>query len=57
LANAGVDFADVHVELVFIDKTDGGNLLLLERGDDVRGHVRELLCGHGCAALAEGRQR
>jgi len=24
--DAGVDFADVHVELVFIDKTDGGNL-------------------------------
>ena len=45
--DAGVDFADVHVEFVLIDEADGGNLLLLERGDDVRGHVRQLLGGHG----------
>src|SRR5205807_2299203 len=45
--DARVNFADVHVELVFIDKADGGNLLLLKRRDDVRRHVRQLLGGHG----------
>ena len=45
-SDAGVYFAGAEVELALVDETDGGDLLLLERGDDVRGHVRDFLRGH-----------
>src|SRR5215470_7446229 len=44
--DARVNFAGAHIELVFINETDGGDLLPLERADDARGHVRDFLCGH-----------
>src|SRR5262249_61687487 len=46
-SDAGVDFPDFQVELVFVDEADGGNLLLLERSDNAGGHVRDFLCRHG----------
>src|SRR5215813_2389911 len=45
--DAGVDFPDFQVELVFVDEADGGSLLLLERSDNAGGHVRDFLCRHG----------
>ena len=53
-----VNFAGAQVEFVLVDEADGGNLLLLERGDDVRGHVRQFLSGHGlrgtCGEVVHG---
>ena len=52
--DAGINFSSTQVKLAFVDETDGGNLLLLERGDDARGHVRDFLSGHGlCSAGGE----
>ena len=44
--DAGVHFTGAQVKLAFVDETDSGDLLLLERGDDVSGHVRDFLSGH-----------
>src|ERR1700740_2659440 len=41
--NTCVHLPHFQVELVFVDKTDGGNLLLIESGNDARSHVRQLL--------------
>jgi len=47
------NFADVHVEFVLVHETDGGNLLLLERGDDVRVMSVSSWADMDCAALAK----